>query len=86
MCSPKYEGGLGLINLKTWKRSAIAKLCWDLANKEDKLWIKWIHAYYIKGQREWKISNNASWMVQKIMSAKATVDKCNNSKTKEEVY
>ena len=57
VCSPKYEGGLSLINLKTWNRSTIAKLCWDLANKEDKLWIKWIHAYYIKGQREWKISN-----------------------------
>ncbi|XP_010315566.2 uncharacterized protein [Solanum lycopersicum] len=82
VCSPKYEGGLGLINLKTWNRSAIAKLCWDLANKEDKLWIKWIHAYYIKGQREWKISNNASWMVQKIMSAKATVDQVQQQQNK----
>ncbi|TMW81286.1 hypothetical protein EJD97_010642, partial [Solanum chilense] len=65
---------LGLINIKIWNRAAIAKLCWDLANKEDKLLIKWIHAYYIKGQREWKMSINASWMVKKIMNAKLLFD------------
>ena len=37
VCSPKNEGGMGLINMKVWNREAIAKLCWDLANKEDKL-------------------------------------------------
>ena len=74
MCCPIYEEGLGLINIKIWNRAAIAKLCWDLANKEDKLWIKWIHAYYIKGQREWKVSNYASCMVKKIMNPKFIVD------------
>ena len=43
VCRPKNEGGMGLINMQLWNRAAIAKLCWDLANKEDKLWIKWIH-------------------------------------------
>ncbi|XP_010320549.2 uncharacterized protein [Solanum lycopersicum] len=74
VCCPKYEGGLGLLNIKIWNRAAITKLCWDLENKADKLWIKWIHAYYIKGQREWRMSNNASWMVKKIMNAKILVD------------
>ena len=82
VCSPKYEGGLGLINLKIWNRSVIAKLCWDLAKKEDKLWIKWIHAYYLKGQSEWKMSNTASWMVQKIMSEKVTVDQVQQKQSK----
>ena len=36
VCCPKSEGGIGLINMKIWNRAAIAKLCWDLANKEDK--------------------------------------------------
>ena len=74
MCCPIYEGGLGLINIKIWNRAAIAKLRWDLANKEDKLWVKWIHAYYIKGQRERKMSNYASWTVKKVMNAKLIVD------------
>ena len=50
VCRPRSEGGLGLINMHIWNRAAIAKLCWDLENKEDKLWIKWIHTYYLKGQ------------------------------------
>ena len=60
--------------MKVWNRAAVAKLCWDLANKEDKLWIKWIHAYNIKGQREWKRTKHASWMKQKVMNAKKIVE------------
>ena len=45
VCRPRSEGGLGLLNMAIWNRAAIAKLCWDLTQKEDKLWIKWIHAY-----------------------------------------
>ncbi|XP_075076510.1 uncharacterized protein LOC142163153 [Nicotiana tabacum] len=29
-------------------KEAIAKTCWDLSHKQDKLWIMWIDAYYIK--------------------------------------
>ena len=42
---------MGLINMKVWNRAAIAKLCWDLANKEYKLWIKWIHILYKRAKR-----------------------------------
>ena len=37
VCRPKSEGGMGLINMQVWNRAAVAKLCWDLANKEEKL-------------------------------------------------
>ncbi|XP_015077353.1 uncharacterized protein LOC107021245 [Solanum pennellii] len=76
VCRPKSEGGMGLINMLVWNRAAVAKLCWDLANKEDKLWIKWIHAYYLKGQIEWQKRDQASWMIRKIMNAKHIVDQC----------
>ncbi|XP_069143462.1 uncharacterized protein [Solanum lycopersicum] len=74
VCCPKSEGGIGLINMRIWNRAAIAKMCWDLANKEDKLWIKWIHTYYIKGQREWQRKKQASWMIQKVMNAQLNVE------------
>ncbi|XP_069147459.1 uncharacterized protein [Solanum lycopersicum] len=74
VCRPKNEGGMGLINMQLWNRAAIAKLCWDLANKEDKLWIKWIHVYYIRGLRDWQKREQASWMIRKIMQAKQIVD------------
>ncbi|TMW80870.1 hypothetical protein EJD97_014164, partial [Solanum chilense] len=65
---------MGLINMQLWNRAAIVKLCWDLANKEDKLWIKWIHVYYIRGQNEWQKREQASWMIRKIMKTKQIVD------------
>ncbi|XP_059310476.1 uncharacterized protein LOC132061833 [Lycium ferocissimum] len=66
MCSPKTAGGLNLPNLKLWNKAAVAKNCWDLAKKEDKMWIKWVHVYYMKGQTldEMNIPTQASWMVQ----------------------
>ncbi|XP_070014627.1 uncharacterized protein LOC142174643 [Nicotiana tabacum] len=45
MCAPKATGGLNLINLALWNKAAITKTCWELANKKDKLWIKWINSY-----------------------------------------
>lgn len=74
MCGPKAIGGMGIINMKIWNRAAVAKLCWDLAQKEDKLWIRWIHNYYIKNQRNWGNPKQVSWMCRKIMSAKEIVE------------
>ncbi|TMW80652.1 hypothetical protein EJD97_017311, partial [Solanum chilense] len=65
---------MGMINMQVWNRTAVAKLCWDLVNKEDKLWIKWIHAYYLKGQNEWQKRDQARWMIRKVMNPKQTVD------------
>ncbi|XP_060182394.1 uncharacterized protein LOC132612068 [Lycium barbarum] len=48
-CLPKSMGGMNLINLQLWNRAVLAKTCRDLDHKQDKLWIKCIHAYYIKG-------------------------------------
>lgn len=76
VCAPKSVGGLGLANLKVWNKAAIAKNYWDLAHKQDKLWIKWIHAYYIKGQEieTMTIPLNACWMLRKIMEARSVFE------------
>uniref|UniRef100_M1BZI3 Tn7 reverse transcriptase n=2 Tax=Solanum tuberosum TaxID=4113 RepID=M1BZI3_SOLTU len=70
--SPKSVGGLNLINLHSWNKAAIAKHCWDLEHKQDKLWIKWVHSYYIKRTpfQEVIISQQACWMVKKILEAR----------------
>ncbi|XP_069143465.1 uncharacterized protein [Solanum lycopersicum] len=60
--------------MQLWNRATIAKLCWDLANKEDKLWIEWIHVYYMRGQNDWQKREQASWMIRKKMQAKQIVD------------
>lgn len=50
MCTRKYTGGLNMVNLKVWNKETVLKMCWDIEQKQEKLWIKWIHSYYIKGQ------------------------------------
>lgn len=38
-----------MINLTLWIRATIDKILLNLCAKSDKLWIRWIHIYYIKG-------------------------------------
>lgn len=65
ICTPESDGGLNLINLPL-NKAAIAKTCWDLTHKQDKLGIRWINAYYIKHQQlqQMPIPQQASWMVR----------------------
>ncbi|XP_019224302.1 PREDICTED: uncharacterized protein LOC109205989 [Nicotiana attenuata] len=71
VCLPRAGGGLNIINLKLWNKAAIAKTSWDLAHKQDKLWIRWIHAYYVKNQllKTLKVPQQACWMVRKVIES-----------------
>lgn len=76
VCTPKSVGGLNLISTKLWNKAAIAKVTWDLSSKQDKLWIRWIHAYYIKSNTliSAPIPLQASWMVRKIIAARSILE------------
>lgn len=38
--------------------------------KKDKLWIVWVHSYYLRGRKPWEVHvNQASWVVKKITHA-----------------
>ena len=43
------------IGVKHWNRSILAKYIWDLANKLDLPWVKWINSIYLKGSNIWNI-------------------------------
>lgn len=75
MCLPISAGGYNLLNIRIWNRAAISKVYWDLAKKKDKMWMKWIHTYYIKSQSimEMDIPQQASWMVKKIIEARGII-------------
>ncbi|XP_058752910.1 uncharacterized protein LOC131626107 [Vicia villosa] len=49
MCDP-VSAGRNTINLTLWSRATIGKMLWNLCAKADKLWIRWINMYYIKGR------------------------------------
>ncbi|XP_019255001.1 PREDICTED: uncharacterized protein LOC109233569 [Nicotiana attenuata] len=75
MCAPKATAGLNMVNLALWNKAAITKYTWELANKKDKLWIKWIHSYYIKDQVFYTmgVPQQSSWMLKKIFEARANL-------------
>uniref|UniRef100_M1B343 Non-LTR retroelement reverse transcriptase n=1 Tax=Solanum tuberosum TaxID=4113 RepID=M1B343_SOLTU len=48
VCVPKKYGGLNIKSCKLWNVAAVGKLLWQLANKKDVLWVKWVHEIYMK--------------------------------------
>lgn len=72
MCHKKTCGGLNFKESITWNKAAIGKHFCALAQKQDRLWIKWLHAYYIKRRDIWSmmIPMRLSWAMKKILEAR----------------
>lgn len=49
LCWPKSASGLNIPDIYIWNKEAILKHLWSLS-KKDKLWILWVHTYYLKGR------------------------------------
>lgn len=47
---PKSAGGLNMTCVQLWNKPAIFMLLWYVAQKKDKVWVKWIHGYYVKAR------------------------------------
>ncbi|XP_021756626.1 uncharacterized protein LOC110721745 [Chenopodium quinoa] len=60
VCKSKAEGGLGIRDCGMWNGAALGKYVWKIAKKEDSLWVKWVHAVYIKEQDWWTYSPKRS--------------------------
>ncbi|XP_019229394.1 PREDICTED: uncharacterized protein LOC109210430 [Nicotiana attenuata] len=72
LCAPKVAGGLNFINVELWNKAAICKLLWSICTRKEKLWIQWVHTYYIKGNTIWNTEpKNTSWAIQKIFKARS---------------
>ncbi|GKE26316.1 putative reverse transcriptase domain-containing protein, partial [Tanacetum coccineum] len=69
VCKPKVEGGLGIKSLETWNIALISKHIWNIINKKDSLWVKWVHLYKLKGRNFWDVPENegSSWSWKKIL-------------------
>ncbi|KAL8504195.1 hypothetical protein ACS0TY_022797 [Phlomoides rotata] len=53
VCKPKESGGLGLHDLTAWNSALLARIIWDVHNKKDSLWIKWVSESYLDGRSIW---------------------------------
>lgn len=57
ICSPKSEGGLGLRDCKIWNKAMLLRILWDIHSHKNSLWIKWVHAFYLRGKDIWLWQN-----------------------------
>ncbi|KAG5580837.1 hypothetical protein H5410_051464 [Solanum commersonii] len=75
MIPTKCVGGPNLTNLRLWNKAAIDRNYWDVEHKVDKLWIQWIHTYYIKGEQgdNIQVPKHACWMIRKILEARTII-------------
>ncbi|KAL2929461.1 hypothetical protein RDABS01_034872 [Bienertia sinuspersici] len=46
VCFPKKWGGLGLRNIRVCNQATMGRLAWEVAQKQDSLWVKRVHAIY----------------------------------------
>lgn len=57
ICTPKCEEGLGLKDCKTWNKAMLFRVLWDIHSNKNSLWIRWIHAVYLRGKDIWTWSH-----------------------------
>lgn len=72
LCLPRKYGGTGIKHLYLWNVALMGKLVWEVENKKDVLWIKWIYARYLKNT-SWKDFTpplDSCWYLKKICSVK----------------
>lgn len=50
LCKPKTTGGLNMTSMMKWNQTTMLKLFQNLQTNAEKLWIKQINVYYVKGR------------------------------------
>ena len=75
MCKPRKQGGLGIKNLTVWNQVALLKCLWNISNKSDSLWVKWIHKVYLKNCDVMEVSVGTSWTwtIRNILNLRSKV-------------
>ncbi len=50
ICVPNSVGGLGIRRATNMNKGLLANLGWSVAIMEDKLWVKYMSAKYLRGK------------------------------------
>ncbi|XP_058783490.1 uncharacterized protein LOC131658182 [Vicia villosa] len=69
VCSSYKQGGLQILNMYWWNCALLMKCLWNISEKADNLWVKWINCHYLKGRdvMEYEIKGSNSWMFKGIL-------------------
>lgn len=80
VCAPRSAGGFNVIDMMTWNKAAISKHLWNRCQEKHRMWILWIHNYYIKWVQAWDVyPKQASRLVREIFKAKGTLEEAGMS-------
>nr|GEZ79976.1 hypothetical protein [Tanacetum cinerariifolium] len=55
ICGPKSQGCLGIKSLGPWNEALLCKHLWNIIDKKDSLWVKWVNMVKLKGKSLWEI-------------------------------
>lgn len=74
VCLPKLKLNFSLFSV--WNRASILKQLWVVALKKYRLWVRWLHAYYMRYSYLMKMEEpkGASWMLKKILKQRDTIN------------
>ena len=53
ICLPKNEGGLGVLDIQACNNSFLAKQLWSIHLKQDSIWLRWLHHFYLHTHSIW---------------------------------
>ncbi|WMV25245.1 hypothetical protein MTR67_018630 [Solanum verrucosum] len=73
ICRPKKFGGLNVKGCNNWNVASVGKLLWQLSEKQDILWVKWVHGLYMRNDVSiWEHTppQDCSWYWKKLNALK----------------
>ncbi|CAK8579067.1 unnamed protein product [Lathyrus sativus] len=75
-CRPAAQGGMNILNLQIWNNVLLLKCLWNLCNKTDTIWVKWIHTQYLKGNNvmNYVPKPHNSWIMRGILKQRDNMD------------
>ncbi|XP_021996201.1 uncharacterized protein LOC110893399 [Helianthus annuus] len=77
VCTPKYEGGLGIRRIGDMNKALMASHIWSIVSKRASLWVEWVHSYHLKGRSFWvcKTPANCCWSWRKLIQLRPLIRK-----------
>ncbi|GAA0161063.1 reverse transcriptase [Lithospermum erythrorhizon] len=70
ICTPKLEGGLGLMDIWKWNVALLTRAIWHFLRQSDTIWVQFVNTYYLKGISFWDYSprNRDSFLFKRLCS------------------
>ncbi|KAJ0935111.1 putative RNA-directed DNA polymerase [Helianthus annuus] len=75
VCLPKDEGGLGIRSISAVNKALLSSHVWSILSNRNSLWVRWVHAYKLKGRSFWEIPSRGrmTWGWRKLLASRSLI-------------